>query len=216
MAQLNDNSDLLILSEDDTNMDTLVLDDTVATTTNEPELITFDDMNLDLETETKIDAVSEDNSANLDLSSFWTDSTPTITTIEVKTEASNDLNFDLTDTNTVSTVDNVAVTTPNLDFNSSNTVNTTVITENVWTMVSILDKAIHELETRSDVIVSEITTEENNISDLKSKIAKLESEVVVSETKVSELTDEKTMIAKNIKSLDKMKQIEHAAQKKAA
>ncbi|MDP2396563.1 MAG: hypothetical protein Q8S84_04550 [bacterium] len=83
-------------------------------------------------------------------------------------------------------------------------------------MVSILEKAINELETRTDVIVLEITTEEKNISELKDKIAKLESEVLVSENKVTELTDEKTMISKNIKSLDKMKQIEHATQKKAA
>lgn len=215
MAQTNNNSDLLILSDDDTNMDTLVLDDTVVATTNEPELITFDDMNLDFSADEKKETVKQDDAFNLDLSSFWTENTSENTT-EVITEAANDFNFDLTDSTPVTTEATSVSTTPIVDLNTTVISNTPMITENVWTMVSILDKAIHELETRSEVIVSEISTEENNISDLKAKISKLESDVLVSETKVTELTDEKNMIAKNIKSLDKMKQIEHAAQKKAA
>ncbi|MDP2396564.1 MAG: hypothetical protein Q8S84_04555 [bacterium] len=55
MAQTNDNSDLLILSEEDSNIDTLMLDDTIildddlSTASNEQdsELITFDDMSMD-------------------------------------------------------------------------------------------------------------------------------------------------------------------------
>ncbi|MDP2091219.1 MAG: hypothetical protein Q8K30_06515 [Candidatus Gracilibacteria bacterium] len=225
MAQTNDNSDLLILSEEDSNIDTLMLDDTIildddlSTASNEQdsELITFDDMSMDFGIDTKTEKVNNNIDDSLDLSSFGSENVTNSTPENIDNTLSN-LSFDLSE-NTDVIVESTPIVdngSSNIDFTTINASETINSMSNVGTMVSILEKAINELETRTDVIVLEITTEEKNISELKDKIAKLESEVLVSENKVTELTDEKTMISKNIKSLDKMKQIEHATQKKAA
>lgn len=210
MAQRNDNdnSDLLILSDDDSSFDTLVMDNNlnnVESIGSDNELITFeDDMNLDLWKNPEVEQNSKNEWLDIDLSSFGNEFSNE-KQVEVVSELNNDFNFDLTSD---------SIDTPEVE--KSDILPTNVMldsTDNVWTMVSILDKAIHELTTRSEVIISEIDTEEKHISELKEKIVNLEWQVVVSEKLVSELTDEKTMISKNIKSLDKMKLIEHAAQK---
>jgi hypothetical protein len=72
-------------------------------------------------------------------------------------------------------------------------------------MVEILDRAMTEMTSRTDVILSEILIEEDNIKELKKQITNLEATVTFSEKKVFDLTKEKTMIVKNIKSLEKMK-----------
>lgn len=210
MAQRNDNdnSDLLILSDDDSSFDTLVMDNNinnVESIGSDNELITFeDDMNLDLWKNPEVEQNSKNEWLDIDLSSFGNDFSNE-KQVEVVSELNNDFNFDLSSD---------SIDTPEVE--KSDILPTNIMldsTDNVWTMVSILDKAIHELTTRSEVIISEIDTEEKHISELKEKIVNLEWQVVVSEKLVSELTDEKTMISKNIKSLDKMKLIEHAAQK---
>jgi hypothetical protein len=72
-------------------------------------------------------------------------------------------------------------------------------------MSDILDRAIDEMNSRSDVISSEKELEESSISDLKEQIFNLEAKVSISEEKVSELNSENAMILKNKKSIERMK-----------
>ena len=73
-------------------------------------------------------------------------------------------------------------------------------------MEDILSNTINQLTSRSDIISENITSEESVISDLKNQISELEEKVKESESKVSELNSEKSLITKNIKSLEKMKE----------
>jgi len=105
MVQINDgdNSDLLILSDDDANFDTLVFDDTNNSENNstDSELITFDDDSLDLSLDSdSLDIDDTDKNLDIDLSNMDIDLLSTETNVnvdnnEINIQDSIEDNFDL-------------------------------------------------------------------------------------------------------------------------
>ena len=217
----DDNSDLLILSDDDTNGDSLLIDSNIESLDNstDSELISFDD-DFNLESslnETKISP----NTPNLSVDTDSLFNTKDVLNEPLATVENFDFsNLDSQNTeqiqplqpeSTIEATDSLAslsndliMDTPIVEIEDSSVL-TPIKIVTIWTMVEILDRAMHEMTSRTDVIVSEIVTEEENIKELKKQISDLESHVSISEKKVLDLNKEKTMISKNIKSLDKMK-----------
>jgi cell division septum initiation protein DivIVA len=72
-------------------------------------------------------------------------------------------------------------------------------------MEDILNRAMAELDSRSEVIVKERDIEEANIVDLKEQIKALEAKVAIANDKVSSLNEEQSMISKNSKAIERMK-----------
>lgn len=213
MTTVTDN-DLLILSDEDTKKDDLVMEETTLNEDISPsseEMITFGDDYLDWKAEEiNLDnsSLSQDDSVSLDLT--WG--------IEINNDSSEELN--IAEENVTETEES---TFDLWGFDSAITEETPVIQEeqsletedsifgwddasvNIWTMEEILSKAIADLEARSETISDEKSRKEENIADLKSQIEDLEIKVKTANDEVAELDSEKAMITKNVKSLERMK-----------
>jgi len=197
MAQINDNddSDLLILSDEDTNNDTLVMEvnDDVLDNSSKNELISFDNGVIENKDENSFDFSGFDlDNKPIEINEQWN-----VDSLKVEENSFDDnlsSSINITDNNKQS-----------MWIVNDNWTSTTTLNSNIWTMIEILDKAILESASRSNIIEGEIESEQNNISHLKEQMAILEWKVKVSENLVSELNTEKTMISKNIKLLEKMK-----------
>ena len=216
MANITDDNDLLILSDDDTQTDELLMEETNLDEEIIPsteEIITFDEPVLDLEndSETISEANTDDSNEALDFGSdLGIDEDKTETeTLEKEEEKVDEANFDLwdfgadvtTEEETIkpeeeSKEEDLSFGGADLSIDSSNT---------VWTMEDILNKAVTDLETRLSAISDEKAQEEAIIADLKAQIEDLEIKVKTSNEKVSELVSEQSMINKNTKSLERMK-----------
>jgi len=79
---------------------------------------------------------------------------------------------------------------------------------------SILDETIVKLQSRADIIAEDKSVEQSNIKGFKSHISDLESNVMASETIVSDLNKESSKIRSNIKSLERMKLKDEIAETK--
>jgi len=199
--------DLIILSDDDTSTDTLVLEDNENIAPSEAELITFDEEATSMDE--KVDTFWESNNEVNNLESF---------NLEGENETPNEWNelqsLNITEgeddmdmwvfweaTTDEATTDETNITeNPILDMDSLSSQN-----EPVWTMEDILDRAMVELDLRSDAILKEIELKEANISDLKEQISTLEAQANIEMEEVSELKNEKSMSEKNRKSIEIMK-----------
>jgi len=198
-----DNSDLLILSDNNTDTidsDTLILDERIVNEGNDnnDSLITFgDEVSLDTdikkeETDNLLNDLGWDLTLGNELTledtpetkkedlTLGNDSLMVETVSEKKSEEINDFSIDSTDV---------------LASNS----------DSVWSMSDILDRAINELSTKENLNQINIDSENNKIDKLKSEIAELEKNVSVANESVVTLKTEQTMISKNIKSLELMK-----------
>jgi len=201
-----ESEDLLILPQEDTN--TLVLDkeatneDIVAPSDNAisfgDEEISLDNSSLNItnDKEVKKDENTSDSleiTEELDLWSLedlskddlaWKDSIE-----EIKNKKSDDLGF--------------------WDLSISESGN-----DSVWTMEDILEKAISDLDSRSESIWNQKKSEEDKksdfkweIKDLEVKIKEIQVKIDSSDERISELNVEQEMIEKNTKSLERMKKV---------
>lgn len=230
-AVQDNNTDLLILSDEDTTTDTLDLnvnDDEINTW--ESELITFDDNLTEVNTsevkvEEDVDPFNFWDSANdtLDFSSDSSDidnlsnevedlKSNTLDLSDFNTEnidsdiVSNELDSNNT-LNSSSVIDELDLTSNESDLESSSNEGISVSKNinNVWSMTDIIDRAMNEMLKKSDINVYEINTEETHKSELKEQISNLEAQVLIAEEQITELNSEQAMITKNIKSLELMK-----------
>ncbi len=210
----DDNSDLLILSDEDSNIDSFLLNETDNSQDNlsNNELITFEDnSDFDLWSGLIVDEKLEliNDNFNSDFSLDNNDLSFSDLNNDKKDEILSDnnslTNFDLS--NNTELIEELQ--TNSLSSNNQNIPSFPIENSvSVWTMFDILNKAINEMTSRSDIIANEIETEDKHIWELKEKILNLEWQVMVSEWIVSELKDENNLISKNVKSLEKMKSIE--------
>lgn len=204
MATISDNDDLLILSDDDNNNEKLVMEENSFNEDLElsnEELLTFD--GLDLPETNKSEETLEKNDFSVnsedDLDLFSSSDSKTTDSSEIK-EEKND--FDLLDLNE-ETKDVEIEKKEEVIFNTPTLVSNNV---SVWTMEDILNRAMSELDLRSETIANEKNIEESNISNLEEQIKILEESVRVANEKVEALNTELAMIAKNEKAIEKMKE----------
>lgn len=182
---LDDSNETITLDTDESLFDVKSEEDTVNIESNDANILSLDEPVLDLgEMNTEI---AEDDNEILP---------PDISTDDA---FSLSLDLDLWETTTEE------LSEPVLSDNNSLEVESLWATSNEWTMEDILDDAMNKLDSRADSIASEISTEETNESDLKNQITDLEWQVKVVNEKISDLKSEKSLIAKNTKSLEKMK-----------
>jgi len=156
----------------------------------------FQESNIEPEKEEKIEVEENKEDLNIDNSLwFWDVSLESHedTHTEVKEEPivpTQDLSvwLSLDDTfSTHSTPDSSSTQNPSSDLNS------------------ILDETISKLKSRSEVIASDKSVEQDNIKDFKIQISDLEDNVNTSEWIVAGLNKEAAKIRSNIKSLERMK-----------
>lgn len=187
-----------------------------------------DDFSLlsDNETPTLIDNsnITDENILSWDLSisedlSSWTttDASKIIESqiVETNTDNSFDLLWSTNDLVETKATEDTVNSSFDISNNSSSNVNLWNEIKTIWTMVEILDKAVSELHSRSEVIENDIESDENHIKDLKSQITNLESEVLSTEDHANKLREEDSLINKNIKSIEKMKNAEAQVKKSA-
>lgn len=209
MATIADNSDLLILSDDNTQTDDLVIEETSISEDipSTEDMITFDDISeISSKDEKKWDSLDLSNDLNLGEEKKVTldeVSDENLDILNEEKETDTDTNFDFGDfwtnlpVNEVETEEKLIDWDKDLWFTSSN----------VSTMEEILEKAIIDLGIRSDTISTNKTKKEGDISNLKTQIEDLELKVNTANEELSKLDSEKEMITKNTKSLERMKTV---------
>ncbi len=217
-VNLEENSDLLILSDDnDNNNEIITLNDNIVNddiTTGNEELISFgEETNFETKTEeTNLDLTNEDP-FKIEETSEETSEEILITENNTSTELENlelgDLSLDITEekakveekTETKTEESNIGFGFNNEELSSS----TEEVHSNIWSMTDILDWAISQFDEREKNVEKDINFRESNIKELNNEIKWLEKKVKLEELKVTESKNEKALIVKNRKVLEKMK-----------